>query len=65
MRREIEVMMYSKALFPESRGDILTLLETIDRVPNQAEAVVRMLLNQMSLKMTIWVCTRLGILNNS
>ena len=43
IRREIEVMMYSKALFPESRGDILGLLETMDRVPNQAEAVVRML----------------------
>ena len=44
IRREIEVMMYSKALFPESRGDILGLLETMDKVPNQAEATVRMLL---------------------
>lgn len=43
IRREIEVTMYSKALFPESRGDILGLLETTDRVPNQAEAVVWML----------------------
>jgi len=46
IRREIEVMMYSKALFPESRGDILGLLEAMDRVPNQAESVVRMVLNQ-------------------
>jgi len=46
IRREIEVMMYSKALFPESRGDILGLLETMDRVPNQAEDTVQMLLNQ-------------------
>lgn len=46
IRREIEVLMYSKALFPESRGDILTLLETMDRVPNQAEATVHMISNQ-------------------
>jgi len=46
IRREIEVMMYSKALFPESRGDILVLLETMDRVPNQAEATLLMISNQ-------------------
>ena len=46
IRREIEVMMYTKALFPESRGDILGLLETMDKVPNQAESVVRMIWNQ-------------------
>jgi predicted phosphate transport protein (TIGR00153 family) len=44
IRREIEVMMYSKALFPESRGDIMGLLEAVDKVPNQAEAAVEMLL---------------------
>ncbi|MDC0358410.1 TIGR00153 family protein [Oligoflexia bacterium] len=44
IRREIEVMMYSKALFPESRGDILRLVEAMDKVPNQAEAAVSMLL---------------------
>ena len=46
IRREIEVMMYTKSLFPESRGDILGLLETMDRVPNEAESTVRMILNQ-------------------
>ena len=46
IRREIEVMMYSKALFPESRGDILGLLETMDRVPNQAEETIHMISNQ-------------------
>ena len=46
IRREIEVLMYTKALFPESRGDILGLLEAMDKVPNQAEAAVRMILNQ-------------------
>jgi uncharacterized protein len=43
IRREIEVGMYSKSMFPESRGDILGLLEAIDRIPNQAELVVWML----------------------
>jgi hypothetical protein len=46
IRREIEVMMYSKSLFPESRGDIMGLLETMDRVPNQAEDAIRMIWNQ-------------------
>ena len=46
IRREIEVTMYSKALFPESRGDILGLLETMDKVPNQAEECVRMIYEQ-------------------
>lgn len=46
IRREIEVIMYTKALFPESRGDILGLLETMDKVPNEAESAVRMILNQ-------------------
>jgi hypothetical protein len=39
-------MMYSKSLFPESRGDIMGLLETMDRVPNQAEDAIRMIWNQ-------------------
>jgi uncharacterized protein len=46
IRREIEVMMYSKAMFPESRGDILGLLEAMDRIPNQAEDVTTTLHNQ-------------------
>lgn len=45
-RRQIEVMMYSKSLFPESRGDILGLLETIDKVPNQSETTIGMMYNQ-------------------
>ena len=46
IRCEIEETMYSKALFPESRGDILGLLETMDKVPNQAEECVRMIYEQ-------------------
>ncbi|MCD6288215.1 MAG: TIGR00153 family protein [Candidatus Hydrogenedentes bacterium] len=44
IRREIEVLMYSKALFPESRGDILGLIESTDKVANQSENAVQMLL---------------------
>lgn len=43
IRREIEVLLYSKALFPESRGDMLGLLESMDRVPNEAESAVNMI----------------------
>ena len=46
IRRELENLMYSRALFPESRGDILGLIEAMDRVPNCAESAVRMILNQ-------------------
>ncbi len=46
LRRDIEVMMYSKALFPESRGDVLGLIETMDEVPNQAETCMRLIVNQ-------------------
>ena len=43
IRREIEVLMYAKALFPESRGDILALVESIDRIANQSEKAVWMM----------------------
>ena len=37
-RREIEQALYDQALIPESRGDILGLLEAVDLVPNKAES---------------------------
>ena len=40
MRREIEYAMYKRALMPESRGDILGMLEAIDLVPNKCESVL-------------------------
>ena len=46
LRRSAEVLMYSKTLFPESRGDIMRLLEMMDRVPNTAESVVRLIRDQ-------------------
>ncbi|MBI9017234.1 MAG: DUF47 family protein [Phycisphaerae bacterium] len=46
IRGEIEVLMYSKGIFPESRGDVMILLEFMDKVPNQIEAAARLAINQ-------------------
>jgi len=39
-RRDIERAMYTKALIPESRGDVLGMLEALDLVPNKCESVL-------------------------
>ncbi|MBN1555796.1 MAG: DUF47 family protein [Phycisphaerae bacterium] len=46
LRAEIEVLMYSKAIYPESRKDIMELLEMLDKIPNCAEGCIRMILTQ-------------------
>jgi uncharacterized protein len=40
IRREIELEMYQKSLIPESRGDILGLIEATDQVLNKAQSVL-------------------------
>jgi len=40
LRREIELQLYEKALIPESRGDVLGLIEAADVIPNTIEDVV-------------------------
>lgn len=40
LRRDLETSMFEKALIPESRGDILDLLEALDKIPNQCESVL-------------------------
>ena len=40
LREKLEMKLYRKALMPEARGDILGLVEAVDRVPNWAEEVV-------------------------
>jgi uncharacterized protein len=35
--KEIQVLMYGKSLFPESREDIMQLLNAMDNVPNRTE----------------------------
>lgn len=38
IRRDIEKELYNKALIPESREDVLNLLEAMDTIPNSFEA---------------------------
>jgi predicted phosphate transport protein (TIGR00153 family) len=40
MRRELELELYSGKLLPESRADMLSLVEAIDRISNIAENIV-------------------------
>lgn len=46
IRYEIETMMYAKTLIPESRGDILGLLEAIDQIPGLFELILYMIQTQ-------------------
>lgn len=46
IKNEIEFEMYAKALIPESRGDIMELLEAADKIPNQYELVLYMIRTQ-------------------
>ena len=39
-RRDLETTMYDQALIPESRGDILGMVEALDLVPNKCESVL-------------------------
>lgn len=40
IREEIKDLMYANALIPESRGDVMGLIEALDRIPNQLEAIL-------------------------
>jgi predicted phosphate transport protein (TIGR00153 family) len=40
IQEKIIMLMYEKALIPEFRGDMLTLLESIDEVPDQLDRVL-------------------------
>jgi len=46
LRREIGIELFAKSLLPDSREDLLLLLERVDLMPNQAEDVLRQLLIQ-------------------
>lgn len=46
IREEIKSLMYSKALIPDSRGDIMGLLESIDQIPHFFEHVLYMIQTQ-------------------
>lgn len=40
MRRDIEIELYSGKLLPQSRADLLALIEAMDSIPNTAENIV-------------------------
>jgi len=46
IREEIKGMMYSKALIPDARGDIMGLLEAIDVVPRLFERILYIIQTQ-------------------
>jgi predicted phosphate transport protein (TIGR00153 family) len=46
IREEIKTLMYSKALIPESRGDIMGLLESIDELPRILEVILQIIETQ-------------------
>ena len=46
LRRDIELTLYGKALLPESRGDLLGLIEAYDGLPNIAETIGFVVLHQ-------------------
>ncbi len=43
MRRDIEYEMYEKSLLPESREDLLDIIERIDAIPNGADHLATLL----------------------
>ena len=40
LRRAIEIQLYTQTLIPESRGDVLGLLENLDNIINLIEGVL-------------------------
>jgi predicted phosphate transport protein (TIGR00153 family) len=42
VRRQIELFLYEKSLLPETRRDLLLIIENIDRIPNQAQQIAYM-----------------------
>jgi predicted phosphate transport protein (TIGR00153 family) len=44
LRRDIELQLYQRALIPESRGDVLGLIETMDVIPGMFQSLCYQLL---------------------
>ena len=44
LRRSIEFQLYERALIPESRGDVLGLIETLDAIPGMFQSLCYQLL---------------------
>jgi len=58
LRRRIEVQLFARALLPESRGDILMVLEELDLVINRAESTIRQLVIER-LQVEAWMISGL------
>ncbi len=43
LRLEIEHSLYGKVLLPEFRGDVIRLLERLDKLPNKCESILYMI----------------------
>ncbi len=43
LRRSIETNIYGQRLLPDTRGDILGLLENLDKIPNRMQSTIRMI----------------------
>jgi len=46
LRDEINELMYSRALIPESREDIMALIEQVDKIPRSFEQILNMIRTQ-------------------
>jgi len=46
IQSQISKVLYASSLFPESRGDILKLVESLDAVINKSETALRMIYHQ-------------------
>ncbi|MEJ2729825.1 MAG: DUF47 family protein [Deltaproteobacteria bacterium] len=46
LRDEINELMYSRALIPESREDIMALIERVDEIPRSFEQILNMIRTQ-------------------
>ena len=46
IQSQISKVLYGSSLFPESRGDILKLVESLDAVINKSESALRMIYHQ-------------------
>jgi len=49
IRRQIELEMYQKSLLPETRKDLLLIIENLDRIPTRAETILNMFLTQKTV----------------
>lgn len=41
IRRDVEMEIYGQRLLPDTRGDVLSLLENIDKIPDRIQSVTR------------------------